>query len=380
MKNIVLLGSTGSIGENALKVVEQLSSRLQVVGIAVEKSFVRALEQAKQFGIKRIAVADPVAAEECRLIADSDVEILAGSEGLVQLAAQDGVDIVVSAVVGMAGLAPVLAAVENGTDVALATKEVLVSAGSIVMDACDRTGARLLPVDSEHSAIHQCGVRRGESGVKRIVLTASGGPFRDKPDVDFDNVAVEEALNHPNWDMGKKVTIDSATLMNKGLELIEAHWLFGVPIDSLDVVVHPESLIHSFVEFVDGSMLAQLGMPDMRLAIQYALLYPERVDGALPRLDLTEMGSLNFGKPDEDRFPCLRLAREAAIRGGTTPAAMNAANEIAVQAFLDDNVPFSSIWGIVEKVMNSHDPVMKPVLDEIMAADSWAREEAKRGL
>ena len=377
MKNIVLLGSTGSIGESTLRVVEQLSSRLRVVGIAVDSSFERALEQAEQFGVKRIAVSDPVAAEKCKAVAGNDVEVLAGPEGLVEMATQDGVDIVVCAVVGMAGLPPVLAAVEQGVDVALATKEVLVSAGQIVVDACKRTGARLLPVDSEHSAIYQCGVRLGEGGVKKIVLTASGGPFRDSPDVDFDKVTVAEALNHPNWDMGKKVTIDSATLMNKGLELIEAHWMFGVPLESIDVLVHKESLIHSFVEFVDGSILAQLGMPDMRLAIQYALLGPERIDGNLPRLDLAGLTSVNFAQPDEKRFPCLRLAKESALRGGTVPAVMNAANEVAVQAFLDEKTSFSSIWKTVERVVNEHEPVMSPDIKDVLEADAWARSKAE---
>jgi 1-deoxy-D-xylulose-5-phosphate reductoisomerase len=276
--------------------------------------------------------------------------------------------------------------------VALATKEVLVAAGAIVTEAAARHGGRILPVDSEHSAVFQCLENRGQrSGVrgqkpeaggqhpevKRIILTASGGPFALKPDIDFDKVTVSEALRHPRWNMGKKVTVDSATLMNKGLEIMEAHWLFGVPVEKIDVVVHPESIVHSMVEFVDGSVLAQLSLPDMRFAIQYALTYPERVDGRLPALDLAQMGPLHFKEPDEKGFPCLRLAREAARAGGTMPAVLNAANEIAVQKFLDGKTTFSGIGRLVEGVMAQHKVKTKPDWNDMIEADAWARKTAE---
>ena len=375
MKHIVLLGSTGSIGENTLRVVEALSDRFRVVGLAARSNAARVLEQAAQWGVNRVALADQVAAERAAREAPAGVTVLAGEDGLCELAG-DEADLVVCAVVGMAGLRPVLAAVERGTDVALATKEVLVVAGQLVMETCARTGARLLPVDSEHSAIFQClGGQTDTSNVRRLVLTASGGPFAARPEVDLARVTVDEALNHPRWDMGRKVTIDSATLMNKGLEIMEAHWLFGMPVDRIDVVIHPESIVHSLVEFTDGSLMAQLGLPDMRFAIQYAMTWPDRPDSGLPRLDLLEMAALHFRAPDEDRFPCLRLARMAGAAGGTLPAVLNAANEAAVEKFLAGSLPFSGIWGIVESVMAAHAVIADPTLDDLTAADRWARGE-----
>jgi len=406
MKKIVLLGSSGSIGESALRVVESLSTRMEVVGLAVNRNYKRALEQARRFNVRHVAVADPEAASLCKAEAPSGVKVHSGETGVEELAALQRADIVLCALVGMAGLKPVLAALKNGTDVALSTKEVLVAAGRIVTETARKHEARLLPVDSEHSAIFQClgtGVQSSEfsvqkskirnqkseikrqksaignrqSAIKRLLLTASGGPFAGKPEIDFNKVTVAEALNHPRWNMGRKVTVDSATLMNKGLEIMEAHWLFDVPIDKIDVVIHPESLVHSMVEFVDGSVLAQLSPPDMRFAIQYALTYPERVDGKLPSLDLAAAKGLHFHAPDEKRFPCLRLAREAACIGGTMPAVLNAANEIAVQKFLDGKIAFSGIWKLVEKVMKRHHLVQNPQLDEIIEADFWARTIAQ---
>jgi 1-deoxy-D-xylulose-5-phosphate reductoisomerase len=286
-------------------------------------------------------------------------------------------DIVLCAVVGTAGLKPAMAAIRNGTDVALATKEILVAAGGIVTAACRRHNSRLLPVDSEHSAIFQCLDGAGRGQVARILLTASGGPFESRPDVDLNTVGVDEALDHPRWNMGKKVTVDSATLMNKGLEIMEAKWLFGVGLDQIDVVVHPESIVHSLVEFVDGSVMAQLSVPDMRFAIQYAFTYPERLHGGLPELDLARMGSLNFRKPDPGRFPCLGLALEAARRGGTMPAVLNAANEVAVHRFLDGRIAFSGIWRTVESTMRKHDVINDPGLEEIIRSDAWARSTAE---
>lgn len=373
-KKLVILGSTGSIGESALRVVDAFPTRFQVVGLAVQRNVERALQQASRFDVKRIAVADPESARQCRELAPSDIKVLSGPEGLEELASLDETDMVVAAIVGIAGLKPVLAALQHGTDVALATKEALVVAGRMVISACEESGARLLPVDSEHSAIFQCLDGKPANHVRKIILTASGGPFAEKPDVDFDNVTVAEALKHPRWNMGQKVTVDSATMMNKGLELMEAHWLFNVSLERIDVLVHPESIVHSIVEFVDGSMLAQLSVSDMRFAIQYALTYPERIDGMLPSLDLAALGSLHFSEPDANRFPCLRLARTAAMEGGTMPAVLNAANEIAVQQFLDGNLPFSGIWRLVEKVMDAHTLQSDPDLEDIFSADSWARK------
>ncbi|MBN2301234.1 MAG: 1-deoxy-D-xylulose-5-phosphate reductoisomerase [Lentisphaerae bacterium] len=382
MKNIVVLGSTGSIGENTLRVAEELQSRFRVVGLAVGREYKRMLEQAAQFDVRHVAVADERAAVLCRAAAPENVIVHVGDEGVAEIAALESADIVLCAIVGMAGLRPVLAAVEAGHDVALATKEVLVAAGGIVTEACKLYGCKLLPVDSEHSAILQCltGAGNGqwdERCVKRLVLTASGGPFQNKPDVDFDKVSIKEALNHPNWNMGKKVTIDSATLMNKGLEIMEAGWLFDMTADRIDVVIHPESIVHSMVEFTDSSVIAQMSVPDMRFAIQYALTCPERVEGRLPGLNLADVGSLTFARPDAARFPCLGLARKALDIGGTMPAVLNAANEVAVGRFLGGLIPFSGIWRTVEKIMSKHDIVRKPCLDDILEADRWARKEAE---
>ena len=386
MKRVVVLGSSGSIGRSALRVAAALPDRLRVIGLAVERNVEAALKQAEEFGVTHVAVVDPAAAARAAAAAPRGVRVWAGRDGLLRLAALEEADIVLCAVVGMAGLEPVLAALDRGATVALATKEVLVSAGGVVMERAARRHARVLPVDSEHSAIFQClEDRRGPPpwsagpgpAVARIVLTASGGPFAGRPDVDLDRVSVADALNHPQWKMGRKVTVDSATLMNKGLEIIEAHWMFGTPIASIGVVLHPESLVHSLVEFVDGTLLAQLSVPDMRFAIQYALTWPERVDGGLPSLDLCRAGALHFGTPDERRFPCLALARRAGLAGGTMPAVLNAANEVAVRKFLDGRIRFTGIWRTVERVLDRHAPDAAPDLGAILAADAWARREAE---
>ncbi len=376
MKKIVILGSSGSIGENALRVAAALPEQLQIVGLAVDRNVDRVLEQALELGVANIAVADPAAAKDCASRAPNGVTVLAGADGPAELAAMDDVDTVLCAVVGTAGLKPVMAALDKGTNVALATKEVLVAAGKIVTETATRTGARLMPVDSEHSAVFQCLEGRDMSSVRRILLTASGGPFASQPDLDLDKVTVEQALNHPSWRMGKKVTVDSATLMNKGLEIMEAQWLFGAPLDKIDVIIHPESIVHSMVELVDGAVIAHMGPPDMRFAIQYALTWPERVDSGLPHLDLAQSGGLHFDVPDESRFRCLALAREAANAGGTMPAVLNAANEVAVKRFLDGQIPFSGIWQVVETVMKKHSIVNEPALDDILEADKWARQIA----
>lgn len=378
-KNIVILGSTGSIGRNTLRVVEKLSSRIQVCGLAVDRDYKQVLEQAERFGVGHVAVSDPEMARLCAETAPRSVKVLDGTAGVEELASLAGTDMAVCAVAGVAGLKPVLSAVNNGIDVALATKEVLVAAGRIVTESCAQNGAKLIPVDSEHSAIFQClaarpGGTKDDESIKKIILTASGGPFTDRPEVDLNTVTVEEALRHPNWDMGRKITVDSATLMNKGLEIMEAHWLFNIPMEKINVIVHPESIVHSMVEFIDGSIIAQLGLPDMRMAIQYALTYPERVDGGLPALDIARTGALTFREPDEKRFPCLSLARTAAYRGGTMPTVLNAANEVAVQQFLAGIITFSGIYRLVEKVMAEHNVVDCPDLDEIIEADRWARQ------
>jgi 1-deoxy-D-xylulose-5-phosphate reductoisomerase len=377
-RRLVILGCTGSIGENALRVAEALPDLIVVAGLAVKTNWRRALASAVRLGVRDLAVEDPGAARECASAAPAGLRIHAGPEGLTELATLEGADLVLCAVVGMAGFRPVLAAVERGTSVALATKEVLVGGGAIVTGACRRTGAKLLPVDSEHSAIFQCLAGADPAEVRKLVLTASGGPFAFRPEVDFDRVTREEALNHPRWSMGRKVTIDSATLMNKGLELIEARWLFDVPLDRMEVVLHPESLVHSLVEFVDGSLLAQMGPTDMRFAIQHALTWPRRVDGGLKPLELGKLGALHFHEPEPARFPCLGLAREAGRAGGTLPAVMNAANEVAVTLFLENRIRFSAIWTLIESVMNRHANRASPELDDILEADAWARREAER--
>jgi 1-deoxy-D-xylulose-5-phosphate reductoisomerase len=377
-KKIIILGSTGSIGENALRVVAALPSQLKVIGMASRTNTARLLAQASEFKVRQLAVGDPLAADAARSLLSRGTTLLAGPEGVEALAARKDADLVLCALVGMAGLKPVLAALRQGTDVAIATKEVLVAAGQMVMDCAARHKARLLPVDSEHSAIFQCLEGKPPSSIRRLILTASGGPFASRHDLDFDTVTAAQALKHPRWNMGQKVTVDSATLMNKGLEIMEAHWLFGIPYDRIDVVIHPESIVHSLVEFVDGSVLAQLSPPDMRFAIQHALTWPERRDGGLPKLDLASLGTLHFSPPDPLRFPCLGLARRAAITGGTMPCVLNAANEIAVEEFLAGNISFSGIWHTVEAVMNRHTSLAKPNLEKIHKADLWARQEARR--
>ena len=395
MKNIVILGSTGSIGRNALKVVKSLPGRFNVVGAAASSSVERLVEQASEFQIGTIALLDPAAAWRARNLAPAGVKVLEGVEGLCELASRPDVDLVVCAIVGMAALKPVLAAIDAGHDVAIATKEVLVSAGEVVCRRCAEKGVNLLPVDSEHSALFQaiqdagCSPwcvrnrpgaspgRPAEENIRRLILTASGGPFAGRPDLDFSTVTVEQALDHPRWKMGPKVTIDSATMMNKGLEILEARWLFDIPVDRIGVLVHPESIVHSLVQFVDGSLFAQLSLSDMRYAIQYALTWPDRVEGNLPHLDLAAIGRLHFSRPDANRFPCLGLACAAAAAGGTMPAVLNAANEIAVERFLAGELAFSGIWRVVERVMNEHAAVPRPALDAILCADAWARARAR---
>ena len=377
MRKLAILGSTGSIGTQALEVVRWHSDRLKVVALTAFSNGASLKEQVEEFEPQIAALLDSVAVLELAdALRDSDCRVLGGPESLLEIAALESADIILIAVPGAAGLLPTLRALESGKVVALANKETLVAGGSLVNKTLE-SGGMMLPVDSEHSALFQCLIGEESRAVRRLTLTASGGPFRNKTLAELERVTVGEALAHPTWDMGPKVTIDSATLMNKGLEIIEAHWLFGVSSNKINVVVHPESIVHSLVEFVDGSVKAQLSWPDMRLPIQYALLYPERMPTKARSLDLVEATPMNFEQPDDTRFPCLRLAREAAVCGGTMPAVLNAANEVAVEAFLSEEIWFMDIPRIVEEVMAKHDALAVPSLDDIIQTDRWARDIAR---
>ena len=380
MKRVILLGSSGSIGESTCKVARALPDKLKLVGLGVAKSTPRLLEQAREFGVNSLAISDSKAAEKARLHLPQGARLFEGPEGLTRMVEETEADMVLVAIVGTAGLAPALSALRTGKDLAVASKEILVLAGSAVMGEAKKRKRQVLPVDSEHNAIFQCLQGANGKEVRKIILTASGGPFRQMPAKEMAKVTVAQALKHPTWSMGKKITIDSATMFNKGLEMIEAHWLFGLPMAQVDVVVHPQSIVHSMVEFVDGSVLAQLSVTDMCFPIQYAITYPERRPSGLPPLDLPKLGALTFEKPDEKRFPALRLAREAGEAGGTLPGVFNAANEVAVEAFLDEKIPFPKIWGLVEAVMESHQNIPRPDLPAIVAADGWARAEARKRL
>jgi 1-deoxy-D-xylulose-5-phosphate reductoisomerase len=378
MKRVAILGSTGSIGGSALSVVDQHPERLQVVGLAAGR---RAGALADQIARYRPKVAALLHADDLPLIGEAaaaaGTATLAGPDGLVAVATHPDVDIVLCATSGTAGLEAVLAAIEAGKTIALANKEVLVMAGELVTAAARRRQVPLLPVDSEHNAIHQCLHGRQASEIRRLILTASGGPFRTWPAARLERARPQDALKHPTWRMGPKITIDSATLMNKGLEVIEAHWLFGVAGHHIDVLVHPQSIVHSLVELTDGSTIAQLGVTDMRLPIQYAFSYPDRWDARLARLDLTSAGALEFESPDLRRFPCLGLAYRALEAGGTMMVALNAANEVAVEAFLGGRLPFPAIAQVIERTLSAHDVQDAGTLDRVRAADRWAREHAR---
>jgi 1-deoxy-D-xylulose-5-phosphate reductoisomerase len=374
MRRIVVLGSTGSIGAQALEIVAA-SGELEVVGLSAERSWEAAVEQARAHGVRRIALADADAAARAAE-AWTDGEVLAGAEGLVRLVVESEADLVLNAVVGAAGLAPTVAALGEGIDLALANKESLVVGGELVTQLSEATGAQIVPVDSEHSALHQLIAGEPPGTVVRLVLTASGGPFRGRSRAELEGVTVEQALAHPTWDMGGKITIDSATLMNKGLELIEAHHLFGVPYERIAVVVHPQSIVHSLVDLCDGATLAHLGYPDMRVPISYALHYPERVDVPVPRLDLAEVGALTFEPVDEEAFPALGLAREAARAGGTAPCVLNAANEVAVHAFLAGRLPFTGIPAVIERTLERVGSQPLHSFDSLYEADCAARATA----
>ncbi|MGN6215705.1 MAG: 1-deoxy-D-xylulose-5-phosphate reductoisomerase [Solirubrobacterales bacterium] len=373
MKKVLILGSTGSIGTQALEVIGN-SEELQVVGLAAGSAWETAVEQAREHGAPVVALADAEAAERARRTWGG--QVLDGKEGLRRLIAGSGADLVLNAIVGAAGLGSTIVALSEGIDVALANKESLVLGGELVMALAEATGAQLLPVDSEHSALFQLIGAEAPGTVERLVLTASGGPFRGRDDLS--GVSVADALAHPTWRMGGRITIDSATLMNKGFEAIEAHHLFGVPYEQIEVVVHPQSLVHSLVHLNDGSSLAHLGYPDMRVPISYALHHPERADVDVPQLDLATAGSLTFEEPDLETFPCLRLALEAGEAGGTMPTVLNAADEVAVAAFLEERIPFTAIPAVIERVMEIM--YARPVnhFEDLFAADAEAREHSEK--
>ena len=373
-RRVVILGSTGSIGESALKVARDIPDRMEVVGLAAGKNTARLIEQAREFRPKAVSITEQSAV--ANLQSATGCPVFAGEDGLCELATMAEADLVLIAIVGTAGLRPALAAIEAGKDLAVASKEILVMAGEAVMTAARKKGVQVLPVDSEHNAIFQCLEGRGPEQVRRIILTASGGPFRTLPTADLEKVTLEQALKHPTWTMGAKITIDSATLFNKGLEMIEARWLFDVEMARVDVIVHPQSIIHSMVEFVDNSVLAQLSATDMCFPIQYAVTWPERVPNRLPPLDFSKLAKLEFEAPRRDAFPSLDLARWAGTDGGTLPAVMNAANEVAVATFLERRCAFPAIWKTVERVMREHVTVAAPELAAIIASDSWARRRA----
>ncbi|HEX8897551.1 MAG TPA: 1-deoxy-D-xylulose-5-phosphate reductoisomerase [Chthoniobacterales bacterium] len=377
-KRVVVLGATGSIGESALKVAHDIPERMEIVGLAANRNARKLAEQANRVRPQAICLVDKSRLEELRAALEYEPRIFSGEAGLVEIACLADAQMVLVAVVGTGGLQPALAAIEAGKDLAVASKEILVMAGEIVMREAKAKGVRVLPVDSEHNAIFQCLDGGGGNEVRRLILTASGGPFRQTPTDQFETITVAQALRHPTWNMGPKITIDSATLFNKGLEMIEAHWLFGVEMKRVEVVIHPQSIVHSMVEFSDGSVLAQLSHSDMCFPIQYAVTWPERVPNSLPPLDFGKLRQLEFATPRYEDFPALNLARRAGEEGGTLPAVLNAANEVAVSAFLDRKISFPRIWQTVAAVMEHHENVAHPDLDAILRADQWARNEAAK--
>jgi 1-deoxy-D-xylulose-5-phosphate reductoisomerase len=379
-RRIILLGSTGSIGDSAIKVAATMPDRMEIVGMAAHRSAQKLAEAANRFKPEALCLVDPASLDELRAALTYHPEIFTGEEGLVELSTLTGADMVLVAIVGTAGLRPALAAIDSGKDLAIASKEILVMAGEIVMSHARNKNVSILPVDSEHNAIFQCLEAKRSEEIQNLILTASGGPFRQLPAGQLKNVTKSDALRHPTWKMGQKITIDSATLFNKGLEMIEARWLFNVPMSRVQVVVHPQSIVHSMVEFVDGSILAQLSHSDMCFPIQYAVTWPDRVPTSLRPLRLAEVGKLEFEEPRYDVFPALNLARQAGEAGGVLPAILNAANEVAVQAFLDDRIPFTAIWGLVQDAMEKHSNLARPSLDDILQADKEARSFVRSAL
>ncbi|MCH8024391.1 MAG: 1-deoxy-D-xylulose-5-phosphate reductoisomerase [Candidatus Marinimicrobia bacterium] len=381
MRALTILGSTGSIGTQTLEVVENLPGEFRVVALTANRNIELLAHQARQFQVEAVALADPTGADELReRLAGSGIAIHTGRAGLLEIAGRDDIDLCLNGLVGGGGMAPTMAALEAGVDVALSNKESLVMAGALITALQQEKGTRLLPIDSEHSAIWQCLAGEDRSQIRRLVLTGSGGPFRTWPLEDMSQVTREQALRHPNWDMGPKVTIDSATMMNKGLEVIEARWLYDMPPERIDIVIHPQSIIHSMVEFVDGSIKAQLGVPDMKIPIQYALAYPDHRPADWPRLDLAAIGELTFEEPDLEKFPCITLAYDALRRGGSAPAALNLANDLAVQAFLDDQLAFAAIPRVLERVLSEHPFIETPTLADLEELEAWTERYVSKTL
>jgi len=381
MKNVVLLGSTGSIGTSTIKVAEDLPDHFRLVGLAAGRNSGLLMEQTLKLRPEAIAIQDSKTAVDMQEALGASTQVYSGAEGLIKLATLDSADIVLIAIVGTGGLQPALAAIRAGKDIAVASKEILVMAGEIVMAEARKYGVRVLPVDSEHSAIFQALDGKPNESVRNLWLTASGGPFRDKakwPKECFPEITLEKALKHPSWDMGTKITIDSSTMFNKGLEMIEARWLFDIEMARVQVVVHPQSVVHSMVEYIDGSFIAQLSAPDMCLPIQYALTYPDRAPSHRVETNFARIGKLTFEEPDLERFPALQLAREAGERGGTMPAVMNAANEVAVDAFCEGRIRYDQITATVAQTMSRHEVVQYECLEQVIEADAWARAEAAR--
>ncbi|MFZ2395956.1 MAG: 1-deoxy-D-xylulose-5-phosphate reductoisomerase [Smithella sp.] len=380
MKKITILGSTGSIGCSALDVIGKNPERFQVVALAAGKNIALLKKQIEKFKPKVVAVSAKESALQLRdsLTTKDKVKIFYDQEGLKEIASLPSADVVISAISGSAGLIPTLAAIEAGKDIALANKETMVMAGEIVTGRAIKKSVKIIPVDSEHSAIFQCLEGQTSKNLRRIILTASGGPFLDFTGNELKKVSLSQTLRHPNWKMGKKVTIDSASMMNKGLEVIEAKWFFNVDFSHIDVLIHPQSIVHSMVEFVDGAFLAQMGIPDMKLPIAYALTYPERIINDLPSLNLVKTGNLEFRNPDIKKFPCLGLAYAAGICGGTAPVVLNAADEIAVAAFMEKKIRFIDLPKIIETVLDLHNSINTPSLEDILQADLWARRETSK--
>ena len=376
MKNVVLLGSTGSIGTSAVKVALDLPNHIRLIGLAAGKNIDALIAQARILNPQLLSIRDEDLEAELAAKAPGQVRTTSGAEGLIELATLPDADIVLIAIVGTSGLEPALAAIRAGKDIAVASKEILVMAGEVVMQEAKERNARVLAVDSEHSAIFQCLDAKPKASVRNLWLTASGGPFRGKPKEEFPKIQLRQALQHPSWKMGRKITVDSATMFNKGLEMIEARWLFNIEISRVQVIVHPQSIIHSMVEFIDGSILAQLSAPDMCLPIQYALTYPERIDNRRVQTNFAQIASLSFEEPDTEKFPALNLSREAGAIGGTLPAVLNAANEVAVDAFCRGRISFPQITETVAQTMSAHKLSPSPGLREILAADQWARSAA----
>ncbi len=379
-RRVILLGATGSIGTSAIKVAESMPDRMEILGMAAHRSAQRLADAANQVRPEAVCLVDPASVEDLRSALNYSPKILTGEDGLIELSTMSGADLVLVAIVGTAGLRPALAAIERGKDLAIASKEILVMAGEIVMASARKMNVAILPVDSEHNAIFQCLDGKRADEVQNLILTASGGPFRQLPTGQLEHVSKSDALRHPTWKMGQKITIDSATLFNKGLEMIEARWLFNVPMNRVQVVIHPQSIIHSMVEFVDGSILGQLSHSDMCFPIQYAITWPNRVPTSLKPLRLAEIGKLEFEEPRYDAFPALNLARQAGEIGGLLPAVLNAANEVAVQAFLDDRIPFGEISRLVRNAMGRQTNLASPSLDDILRADNEAREFVRTAL